>query len=129
MSKWAHILAGIAALSGAAGIMELAAAAHVISDPLLKTSADFLLFNSAAVIAISAFSVGGARRTGWLLLAATTLLCGSVLFAAELSTHVFLGRRILPLAAPVGGGMTILGWLATAVAAFACAFQPRPQNR
>ncbi|MGH6817237.1 MAG: DUF423 domain-containing protein [Methylovirgula sp.] len=123
MSKWASILAGVAALSGAAGVMELAAAAHAISDPLLKTSADFLLINAVAVIAISALSVGGARRTGWQLLAATILLCGSLLFGAELSTHVFLGRTILPLAAPVGGGMTILGWLASAIAGFACAFQ------
>jgi uncharacterized membrane protein YgdD (TMEM256/DUF423 family) len=124
MSKWAFILAGIAALSGATGVMELAAAAHVISDPLLKTSADFLLINAAAVIGLGALSVGAARRRSWLLLAATTLLCGSLLFSGELSTHVFLGRSILPLAAPVGGGMTILGWLASAVAAFACAFQP-----
>ncbi len=128
MAKWAHILAGIAALSGAAGAMELAAAAHLISDPLLKTSANFLLVNAAAVIALSALSFGGARRTDWLLAAATLLLCGSLLFACELSTHVFLGRRILPLAAPVGGGMTILGWLASAIAAFVCAFETRPQK-
>jgi uncharacterized membrane protein YgdD (TMEM256/DUF423 family) len=127
MNKWASIIAGVAALAGAAGIMELAAAAHVISDPLLKTSANFLLINAAAVIAISALSLG-ARRTGWLLLAATTLLCGSLLFAGELSAHVFLGRRILPLAAPFGGGMTIFGWLASAIAAFSCAFETRTQK-
>jgi uncharacterized membrane protein YgdD (TMEM256/DUF423 family) len=128
MAKWTYILAGVAALSGAAGVMELAAAAHLISDPLLKTSADFLLVNAAAVIALSALSFGAAPRTGWLLAAATLLLCGSLLFAGELSTYVFLGRRILPLAAPVGGGMTILGWLASAIAAFAGAFGTRPQK-
>ncbi len=128
MAKWAYTLAGLAALAGAVGIMELAAAAHLISDPLLKTSADFLLVNAAAVIALSALSLVGARRTSWLLLAATTLLCGSLLFAGELSAHVFLGRRILPLAAPIGGAMTIVSWMASAIAAFACAFEARTQK-
>jgi uncharacterized membrane protein YgdD (TMEM256/DUF423 family) len=125
MSRWAYIVSSVAALAGAAGIMELAAAAHAISNPLLKISADFLLVNATAVIAISTLSVGAARRKGWLLITATMLLCGSLLFAGELSAHVFLGRRFLPLAAPIGGGMTILGWLASAIAAFACAFQKR----
>ncbi len=126
MNKWAYILAGIAALSGAAGIMELAAAAHLTEDPLLKTSANFLLVNAAAVIALSALSFSGTRRLGWLLAAATLLLCGSLLFVGELSVHIFLGRRILPLAASIGGGMTILGWLASAIAAFAGASGTRP---
>jgi uncharacterized membrane protein YgdD (TMEM256/DUF423 family) len=123
MSKWAYVLTGLAALSGAAGVMESAAAAHLISDPLLKTSADFLLVNAAAVIAIGAVAVAGTQRKHWLLVAATTLLAGSLLFCGELSVHVFLGRRILPLAAPIGGALTILGWLIAAIAAFASMFQ------
>jgi uncharacterized membrane protein YgdD (TMEM256/DUF423 family) len=121
MSKWAYALTGLAALSGAAGVMESAAAAHLISDPLLKTSADFLLVNAAAVIAIGAVAVAGTHRNPWLLVAASMLLAGSLLFGGELSTHVFLGRR-MPLVAPVGGTLTILGWLIAAIAAFASIF-------
>jgi uncharacterized membrane protein YgdD (TMEM256/DUF423 family) len=122
MSKWAYALTGLAALSGAAGVMESAAAAHLISDPLLKTSADFLVVNAAAVIAIGALAVAGTQRSSWLLVAATTLLAGSLLFGGELSAHVFLGRP-MPLVAPIGGALTILGWLIAAIAAFASIFQ------
>jgi uncharacterized membrane protein YgdD (TMEM256/DUF423 family) len=121
-TKWAYTLAGLAALSGAAGVMESAAAAHVISDPLLKTSADFLIVNAAAVIAVSGFALG-ARRSSWLLVGASALLLGSFLFCGELSAHVFLGRKPLPLGAPIGGALTILGWLIVALAAFAGVFQ------
>lgn len=123
MSKWAYTLIGLAALFGAAGAMESAAAAHLISDPLLKTSADFLIVNAVAVIAIGAVALAGTQRKYWLLVAATALLAGSLLFCGELSAHVFLGRKILPLVAPVGGGLTMLGWLIAAVAAFASLFQ------
>jgi uncharacterized membrane protein YgdD (TMEM256/DUF423 family) len=122
MSKWAHALIGFAALSGAAGVMESAASAHLISDPLLKTSADFLVVNAAAVIAVGALALAGTQRNRWLLVAATTLIAGSLLFSGELSTHVFLGRP-MPLVAPIGGALTILGWLIAAIAAFASIFQ------
>jgi uncharacterized membrane protein YgdD (TMEM256/DUF423 family) len=128
MSKWAYALIGLAALSGAAGVMESATAAHLISDPLLKTSADFLMVNAAAVIALSAVAIGGARQQRWMLVAATTLLAGSLLFCGELSAHVFVARRYLPLATPIGGALTIFGWLTAAATAFACLFQ-RDRNR
>lgn len=120
MSKWAYAVAGFAALFGAAGVMEAAAAAHAISSPLLRTSADVLIVNAAAVIAISALAMGSARGQCWLLIAAATLLIGSVLFCGELSAHVFLAGKLLPLAAPIGGGLMILGWLIAAVTAFVC---------
>ncbi len=122
MARWAYAIIGIAALSGAAGVMESAAAAHVIPDPLLKTSADFLIVNAAAVIAIGAVALAATPSKGWLLGAAAVLLAGCLLFCGELSTHVFLGRT-LPLVAPIGGGLTILGWLAAAGSAFAGMFQ------
>lgn len=122
MLRWAYTLAGLAALSGAAGVMELAAAAHMISDPLLKTSADFFIVNAAAVIGVSGL-VLGARSKFWLLFGASALLAGSFLFCGELSVHVFLGRKPFALAAPIGGALTISGWLITALAAFGGAFQ------
>jgi uncharacterized membrane protein YgdD (TMEM256/DUF423 family) len=122
MSKLAYALVGFASLSGAAGVVESAAAAHLISDPLLKISADFLIVNAAAVIAIGAVALVASERKAWLLVGATLLLAGSILFCGELSTHVFLGRHV-PLVAPIGGALTIFGWLLTAIAAFARLFQ------
>ncbi len=119
--KWTNIIIGLAALSGAAGIMESAASAHTIADPLLKTSANMLLINAASVIAISAYAFGRSQR--WALFGAATLLAGSLLFCGELSTHVFLGQRFFALAAPIGGTLMIVGWLIAAASAFVSAFQ------
>ncbi len=121
MYRWTYVLIGLAALSGAAGVMELAAAAHAIKDPLLSTSGNLLIVNAAAVIAIGA----AAKRKSWLLAGATTLFAGSFLFCSELSVHVLLQQRPFPLLAPVGGTLMILGWLITAAAALAGNFQRR----
>lgn len=124
MSKWPGILGGLAALSGAAGVAEAAAAAHRVSDPLLKTSADFLIVNAAAVIALAAFATQAARKS-WILAGATALFVGGLSFCAELSVHALLGQRPAPLAAPIGGALMILGWLIAAVASLAGSFESR----
>ena len=125
MAKWPYVIVGIAALAGAAGIAEAAASAHAVGDSLLKTSSDFLIVNAAAVIAISAFAQASNGR-GLFVLAAGVLLLGTLLFGGELTTHVFLTHRSLPLIAPLGGSLTILGWLIAAAASFAGA---REKNR
>lgn len=121
MCRWTCVLVGLAALSGASGVTELAAAAHTIKDPLLSTSGNLLIVNAAAVIAIGA----AANRKSWLLVGATTLFAGSLLFCGELSVHAFLQQRPFPLLAPIGGTLMILGWLITAAAALAGNFQRR----
>ncbi len=122
MSRWAYIIVGLAALTGAVGVMEAAASAHAISDPLLKTSANLLIVNAAAEIGIAGFALARSHRLA--LLGATVLLAGSVLFCGELSAHVFLGRRYFALAAPIGGTSMIIGWLIVAVSAFASFLRP-----
>src|SRR5579883_1541553 len=88
---------------------------------LVKISADMLVVNAAAVIAISAFAFATSSRL--LLFAAAGLLLGTFLFCGELSAHAFLGRKFLPLAAPVGGFLMIAGWLACAAVAFCRLFR------
>jgi uncharacterized membrane protein YgdD (TMEM256/DUF423 family) len=122
MYKWANIIIGLAALSGAAGIMESAASAHTITDPLLKTSANILIFNAAAVIAVGVYALNQSQR--WALFGAATLLAGSLLFCGELTTHVFFGQKFFAFAAPVGGLLMITGWLIAAANAFASALRP-----
>jgi uncharacterized membrane protein YgdD (TMEM256/DUF423 family) len=121
MQKWMGVIAGLAALSGAAGIMESAASAHTITDPLLKTSANLLLVNAGAVIALIVYASN--RSQCWGLLGAATLLAGSLLFCGELSTHVFFGQRAFAFAAPIGGLLMIAGWLIAAASAFLGAFR------
>ena len=116
MHKWANIIIGFAALAGAAGVMESAANAHSVANPLLKTSADILIVNAAAVIGISGYALARVQRSA--LAGAAVLLAGTLLFCGELSSHVFLGRRLLVLAAPIGGTFMIAGWLIVAVGAF-----------
>ena len=47
--------------------------------------------------------------SGWLL--------GSALFAGDIALRAFVGYRLFPTAAPTGGVVLILAWLALAVAA------------
>jgi len=119
LAKWAYIVVGLAALAGAAGVTEAAFAAHKIADPLFKVSADILVVNAAAVIAISAFALAQSRCCAFA--GATLLLIGTLLFCGELSSHVLLGRKILAVAAPIGGIFMIGGWLVAAIDAFAAA--------
>jgi uncharacterized membrane protein YgdD (TMEM256/DUF423 family) len=42
---------------------------------------------------------------------------GSALFAGDIALRAFVGHRLFPMAAPTGGGVLILAWLALAVAA------------
>jgi uncharacterized membrane protein YgdD (TMEM256/DUF423 family) len=119
LAKWAYIVVGFAALAGAAGVTEAAFAAHKIADPLFKVSADILVVNAAAVIAISAFALARSRCCAFA--GAALLLIGTLLFCGELSSHVLLGRKVLAMAAPIGGIFMIGGWLVAAVDAFAAA--------
>jgi uncharacterized membrane protein YgdD (TMEM256/DUF423 family) len=45
------------------------------------------------------------------------LLVGLVLFCGDLLARDFLGGRLVPFAAPVGGSLLILGWLVVAASA------------
>src|SRR5262249_39668466 len=47
--------------------------------------------------------------SGWVL--------GSALFAGDVALRAFVGYRLFPMAAPTGGVVLILAWLALAVAA------------
>ncbi|MGO9134394.1 MAG: DUF423 domain-containing protein [Methylovirgula sp.] len=126
MSRWASGLVFIAALMGAAGVIEAASAAHQHPEPLLTTSSHFLMLDAAAAIGISAFGAHAARRSSWFYFAASILLAGGLLFGADLTVHAYTGTRLFPYAAPIGGTLTILGWLFTASAVIGCNL-PRKQ--
>lgn len=119
--RLAFLIVGVAALQGAAGVSLAAAAAHVDASPLLATASQFLMIHAAAGVGLAALSRSAPRRAAnWLAAIALSLQAGVTLFASDLAARVFLTVKLFPLAAPIGGGLTILGWCALAVwAAFA----------
>lgn len=114
--RLAFFIAAVAAVQGAAGVALAAAAAHLDASPLLATASQFLMIHAAAGVGLAAL-VGAAprREANWLAAIALALQAGVTLFAGDLAARVFLTGKLFPLAAPIGGGLTILSWCALAV--------------
>jgi uncharacterized membrane protein YgdD (TMEM256/DUF423 family) len=113
----ALVLMLIAGLMGASGVVLAAAAAHAKSGMGLEGAGYLLMFHAIAVLGgVALFQQGLLPRplglgvlSGWVL--------GSVLFGGDIALHAFVGYRLFPMAAPTGGIVLILAWLALAVAA------------
>ena len=120
MAPAQRFLAALAALMGASGVALAAAGAHADGGEFARTASLFLILHAAALIAVCAHRAGP-----WPTVAGLALAAGATLFSADLSTRAFLGARLFPYAAPIGGSLMILAWLALALA-FAMA--PRPSR-
>lgn len=120
MAPAQRFIAALAALMGAAGVALAAASTHLAGGDLGRTAALFLILHAAALIAVCAHRAGA-----WPTVAGLFLAIGAILFAADLSARAFLGGRLFPFAAPIGGSTMILAWLALALA---FAFAPRPRE-
>jgi uncharacterized membrane protein YgdD (TMEM256/DUF423 family) len=109
------VLAGVAALMGAAGVALAAAGVHENGGELAERAALFLLLHAAAALGIAAHvrtATGSARA---LLIVGFVMEAGAILFSAELALHVFTGERMFLFAAPVGGTIMMLSWAALAI--------------
>ncbi|TIP89259.1 MAG: DUF423 domain-containing protein, partial [Mesorhizobium sp.] len=62
-------------------------------------------------------AVGLIRANRILRTASLILLVGLVLFSGDLLARDFLGSRLFPMSAPIGGTLLIAGWLAVAASA------------
>jgi len=100
-----------AGLAGAAGVGLSAAQAH-IGGTFTGTAATMLLIHAPALLAI-----GLAGGNAVLRLAGVVLIVGLLLFCGDLLARDFLGRSLFPFAAPTGGTLLILAWLAAACSA------------
>ena len=98
---------------GAAGVILSAAAAHA-GGGNIETAASFLLMHAPALLAIGLLGAGRILRAGGFV-----LLFGLLVFAGDLVMRHSAGVRLFPMAAPIGGGMMIFGWLIVALSAFA----------
>jgi uncharacterized membrane protein YgdD (TMEM256/DUF423 family) len=96
---------------GASGVALAAADAHIDGGELARTASLFLILHAAALVAVSAH-----RADPWPTVSGLALAAGATLFSADLSTRAFFGARLFPYAAPIGGSLMILAWLALALA-------------
>jgi uncharacterized membrane protein YgdD (TMEM256/DUF423 family) len=115
MQRPADLLAVLAALMGASGVALAAVSTHAGGGELGRTAAQFLVLHAAALIGVTAAArAGSARRARRLLVAGAGLAAGTLLFAGDLTRLAFAGARLFPFAAPTGGSLMILSWLALA---------------
>jgi uncharacterized membrane protein YgdD (TMEM256/DUF423 family) len=111
----------LAGLMGAGGVALAAAAAHAAPGAGLDGAAYMLLFHAAAVLGGAALMQQGLL---WRPLAVPVLaawIVGCALFAGDIAMRTFAGHRLFPMAAPSGGMILIVAWLALAAAAIAAA--------
>ena len=113
------LLLALASLAGAAGVMLLAAAAHMMPGAHLDSAAQVLLFHAPAVIGLALAAENGLLRQLPAHAAAAALLLGAALFSGDLTLRAYAGRPLFPMAAPAGGTILIAGWLIAAAAALA----------
>lgn len=110
-------LAAAAGLMGAAGVALAAVAAHRLPTPAMASAAQMLMVHAAAVLAIAGWAVRSVHAAGWWRVAGRVMLLGVALFAGDVALRGFEVGQLFPMAAPVGGSLTILSWVLVAVAA------------
>jgi uncharacterized membrane protein YgdD (TMEM256/DUF423 family) len=115
------ILLILAGLMGAGGVALAAAGAHAAPHAGLGSAAYLLLFHATAVLGGTALTQQGLLWRPLALAAGIAWIVGPVLFAGDVSARAFIGHRLFPLAAPIGGTILIAAWLALAAAALASA--------
>lgn len=111
LSRIDRTLVFVGGLCGAAGVALSAAAAHR-GGAFTGTAASFLLMHAPVLLAVGLLGASLALRTGGLI-----LLAGLVVFSGDLLARDFLGYRLFPLAAPIGGTLLMAGWLTIAASA------------
>ncbi len=112
-----RILAILAAIMGADGVILAAAAAHQPDASRLASASSMLLFHALAVLAAVALAERGILHFRIGMLAAWGFVVATALFAGDLSLRQYAGHSLFPFAAPTGGTLLIASWLALAVAA------------
>jgi uncharacterized membrane protein YgdD (TMEM256/DUF423 family) len=111
MPRLALFLAG---LIGAFGVGFAALSAH---------GGDTRLYGAAALICLTQAPALLGLSIGWRMVrtapvASVLIAVGCILFAGDVSMLARFGHGLFSMAAPLGGTMMILGWIAVAVGAF-----------
>lgn len=118
------MLLALAALAGAAGVGLAAVAAHRVESPALATAATMLMIHAGVAVATLAHAARAAKSCRWI--AAAALMLASVgLFSGDIAVNALLGFHLFPMAAPIGGSLLILSWIALAIVALAASLSRR----
>jgi len=112
-----RILIILAGVMGADGIILAAASAHQADAARLASASSMLLFHATAVLGTVALIERGVLHLQIGLAAAIGFLIASALFAGDLTLRTYAGHSLFPMAAPTGGTLLIVSWLALAVSA------------
>jgi len=117
MSRAYRILIVLAGIMGADGIVLAAASAHQPDASRLASASTMLLFHATAVLGIVVLAERAIVHARIGIASAFGFVIASALFAGDLSLRQYAGHSLFPMAAPTGGTLLILSWLAVAVAA------------
>jgi uncharacterized membrane protein YgdD (TMEM256/DUF423 family) len=117
ISRLSRILIILAGVMGADGVILAAASVHQADATVLASASSMLLFHSSAVLAVVALAERGIVDIRIGIAAAWGFVIAAALFAGDLSLRQYAGHGLFPFAAPTGGTLLILSWLALAVAA------------
>ena len=116
MPRQAMSLAVLAALMGAAGVVLAALSTHADGGELGRTGAMFLILHAATLVGVAAHvRIADWRTARALLIGAGALALGTLLFSGDLTSRAFTGGRLFAMAAPSGGTLMILSWIALAI--------------
>ena len=101
----ARLLLVLAGIAGALGVAAAARASHG-GDDNLGIAANFLLLHAPVLIGLSLLAASRLAFAAGIVLA-----IGLAVFAGDLAVRSFTGNALFPMAAPIGGGALILGWV------------------
>ena len=116
-ARLTRILIVLAGVMGADGVMLAAASAHQPDAARLASASSMLLFHALAVLGTAALAERGVIHLRIGILAAWGFVAATALFAGDLTLRHYAGHGLFPMAAPTGGTLLIVSWLALAVAA------------
>jgi uncharacterized membrane protein YgdD (TMEM256/DUF423 family) len=112
-----RILIILAGAMGADGVILAAAVAHQADATRLAAASSMLLFHATAVLAVVALVERDVVNARIGIAAAFGFVIAASLFAGDLTLRQYAGHGLFPMAAPTGGTLLIVSWLAVAVAA------------
>ena len=125
MLNWVRVLFLAAGLMGAAGVAASAVAAHLAGGAALTTAAQFLMIHAAAIAGLGALALQALRGRIALLVGASAILIGTLMFSGDLALRALMGIKLLWGTAPVGGMVMIAGWLMAAAGGVGVTLRPR----
>ena len=112
-----RVLVVLAGAMGAAGVALAAASAHQPDATRLASASSMLLFHATVVLATVARIERSIIHLKIGVTAAFGFVVATALFAGDLTLRQYAGHSLFSMAAPTGGTLLIVSWLALAVAA------------